>query len=158
VRFAVSVAEGKSQTQSAIDAYDVSSMGSAKSLGSQLVRKPKVNAAISEIMEYYGLGRFERIRKLKTHVDNRDPNISLKALDQSWKIDGSYRETHLHVGMTRAEFDELEVIINEEKELQASNTKALAELDKEEKELLKELKAIQSKDKTVAKPKKTNDD
>jgi predicted transcriptional regulator len=66
-RFAVSVAEGKSQTQSAIDAYEVSSMASAKSLGSQLMKKPKVNAAISELMEYHGIGRSERIKKLASN-------------------------------------------------------------------------------------------
>jgi hypothetical protein len=26
--------------------------------------------------------------------DNRDPNVSLKALDQSWKLDGAYIENH----------------------------------------------------------------
>ena len=91
-RFAVSVAEGKSQTQSAIDAYDVSSMGSAKSLGSQLMKKPRVNAAISELMEYHGMGRSYRVQKLKEHLDSPDPVISLKSLEISYKADGTFRE------------------------------------------------------------------
>ena len=93
VRFAVSVAEGKSRTQSAIDAYDVSSMGSAKSLGSQLMKKPRVNAAISELMEYHGMGRSYRIQKLKEHLDSPDPVISLKSIEISFKADGTFRET-----------------------------------------------------------------
>ena len=145
VRFAMSVAEGKSQTQSVIEAYDVSSMGSAKSLGSQLMRKPKIDAAISELMEYHGMGRSYRVAKLKIHVDHRDPNISLKALDQSWKIDGSYRETHLHVGMTREDYDELEVRIKEEEAIQRKNNKAIAKIEKEEAELLKELEELEAK-------------
>jgi DNA-binding CsgD family transcriptional regulator len=91
-RFAVSVAEGKSQTQSAIEAYDVSSMGSAKSLGSQLMKKPRVNAAISELMEYHGMGRSYRVQKLKEHLDSPDPVISLKSLEISYKADGTFRE------------------------------------------------------------------
>ena len=96
-RFALSIAEGKSQTASAIDAYDVSSMDSAKSLGRQLMKKPKVNAAISELMEYHGIGRPERIKRLASHIYHRDPNISLKALDQSWKLDNSYNEPQVAV-------------------------------------------------------------
>ncbi len=92
VRFAVSVAEGKSQTRSAIEAYDVSSMGSAKSLGSQLMKKPRVNAAISELMEYHGMGRSYRVQKLKEHLDSPDPVISLKSLEISYKADGTFRE------------------------------------------------------------------
>jgi phage terminase small subunit len=161
-RFALSIAEGKTQTASAFDAYDVSSMDSAKVLGSQLMKKPKVNAAISEIMEYYGLGRFERIKKLKIHVDHRDPNISLKALDQSWKIDGSYRETHLHVGMTREEYEESLVTIKEEQAIQRENNKAIAKIEKEEAELKKLLEIAEAeerkKNKPSAKPKKKNDE
>ena len=69
------------------------------------MRKPKIDAAISELMEYHGMGRSYRVQKLKAHVENRDPNISLKALDQSWKIDGSFRETHINVEMTREDFE-----------------------------------------------------
>ena len=87
------MAEGKSQTRSAIEAYNVSSMGSAKSLGSQLMQKPRVNAAISELMEYHGMGRSYRIQKLKEHLDHPDPVISLKSLEISYKADGTFRET-----------------------------------------------------------------
>ena len=95
-RFVMSIAEGKSQTQSAIDAYEVSSVASAKALGSQLMSKPKIGAAVAEWMDYHGLDKSYRVLKLRKHVDNRDPNVSLKALDQSWRLDNSYSET-VHV-------------------------------------------------------------
>jgi phage terminase small subunit len=98
-RFVQSIAEGKSQTQSAMDAYEVSSLASAKALGSQLMKKPKIEAAVSEWMDYHGLTKDYRVQRLKKHVDNRDANVSLKALDQTWKLDNSYRETHVNVSV-----------------------------------------------------------
>lgn len=38
------------------------------------------------------MDRSYRVGKLKQHVDNKDPGISLKALDQSWRLDGAYQE------------------------------------------------------------------
>ena len=108
-RFAVSVANGMSQTKAAIDSYEVSSMRSAKALGSQLMKKPKIDAAISELMEYHGMGRHYRVAKLKAHLDHPDPVISLKSLEMSFKADGTFRENHLHVAMTREDFEEIQV-------------------------------------------------
>lgn len=94
--FVIEKAKGKSSTQSALESYDARSRDTAKVIGSQLMDNPKVRMAIDELMDAHGLTRSYRIGKLKNHVDNRDPNISLKALDQSWKIDGTYIDTHLH--------------------------------------------------------------
>lgn len=118
VRFAVSVAEGKSRTQSAIDAYDVSSMGSAKSLGSQLMKKPRVNAAISELMEYHGMGRSYRIQKLKEHLDSPDPVISLKSIEISFKADGTFREIQLPVPVN------IEAMVEHRQSLEAASAEA----------------------------------
>ena len=123
-RFAVSVAEGKSQTQSAIDAYDVSSMGSAKSLGSQLIQKPRVNAAISELMEYHGMGRHYRVQKLKEHLDSPDPVISLKSLEISYKADGTFREILVPVPIN---FD---AIVEQRQSIEAASAEAQARKDK----------------------------
>lgn len=90
--FVIEKARGKTNTQAVLSSYEVSSMESAKVIGSQLMSKPEVQTAISELMEHHGLTRSYRIKKLKTHVDNRDPNVSLKALDMSFKIDGTYQE------------------------------------------------------------------
>jgi phage terminase small subunit len=149
-RFAVSVAQGMSQTKAAIDSYETSSMASAKSLGSQLMKKPKIDAAISELMEYHGIGRSKRVQVLGKHVFNRDPNVSLKALDQSWKIDGSYRETHLHVGMTREDVEELQESISEAKERRAEAQQEINEARARRKELEAMLAEMEAKESGIA--------
>ena len=134
-RFAVSVAEGKSQTQSAIDAYEVSSVGSAKSLGSQLMKKPRVNAAISELMEYHGMGRSYRVQKLKEHLDSPDPVISLKSLEISYKADGTFREILVPVPIN---FD---AIVEHRQSIEAASAEAQARKDK----ALKQIAELEAK-------------
>jgi hypothetical protein len=41
-------------------------------------------------MNFHGMTRSYRIGKLKNHVDHIDPIVSLKALDMTFKLDGSY--------------------------------------------------------------------
>jgi hypothetical protein len=64
------------------------------------MQKPDIQTAVSEIMQETGLTRRYRVQKLKTHIDHPDPNVSLKGLDQSWKLDGAYREENVHVHMS----------------------------------------------------------
>ena len=96
-KFVLEVAKGKTRTQSALASYECSSLESAKSIGNQLMAKSDIQVAVSEIMQQEGLPRRYRVRKLKEHIDNRDPNISLKGLDQSWKLDGAYTDTHVNI-------------------------------------------------------------
>jgi predicted transcriptional regulator len=99
-RFAVEVAKGSTQTQAALVSHECGSRDSAKSLGYQLMQKPDIQVAVNEIMQQQGLTRGYRVHKLKQHVDAPDPNVSLKALDQSWKLDGAYAaEKHLNVNV-----------------------------------------------------------
>lgn len=102
-RFALSVAEGKTQTQAALDSHECSSLDSAKSMGYQLMQKPDIQTAVAEIMQEEGLTRRYRVQKLKGHIDHSDPNVSLKAMDQSWKLEGAYTEKHVHVHATYEE-------------------------------------------------------
>jgi len=95
-KFVSEVARGRTKTEAALKSFDVNSRESAKTIGIELMKKPQVEMAVKDLMEYYGMGRAYRVQKLKGHVDNRDPNISLKALDQSWKLDGGYVEHHIH--------------------------------------------------------------
>ena len=81
---------GKTATQAAFNSFEVSSRDSAKVIGSQLMKKDNVQTAIKDLMEFHGLTGSYRILKLKGHVDNRDPHVSLKALDMSFKLDSSY--------------------------------------------------------------------
>jgi len=102
-RFALSVAEGKTQTQAALDSHECSSLDSAKSMGHQLMQKPDIRTAVADLMQEEGLTRRYRVQKLKTHVDHPDPNVSLKGLDQSWKLDGAYTEKHVHAHVSYAD-------------------------------------------------------
>jgi len=89
-KFAVAVAGGKSQTQAAFDAYDVTDRVSAKAIGHKLMKDEGVKAAVTDLMEMEGLTKKSRVKRLKEIVYHKDPHASLKALDQSWKLDGSY--------------------------------------------------------------------
>lgn len=90
-RFVIEVASGKSQTQAAIAAFNVGTMDSAKTIGSRLARDPDIQEAITAVMESEGLDRTHLVRRLKTHVDNdRDPNVSLRAVDMGLKLHDAY--------------------------------------------------------------------
>ena len=141
-RFVQSIAEGKSQTQSAIDAYEVSSIASAKALGSQLMKKPEISGAVAEWMNYHGLTKDYRVQKLKKHVDNRDPSISLKALDQSWKLDNSYNEPQVNVQINYAD------IVQERKSLEEAREEALQRRE----EILKQIAEKEAKRKNLGDP------
>lgn len=100
-RFALAVAKGSTATQAALNSFEVSSMNSAKVIGSQLMAKPEVKMAIDELMEHHGLTRSYRIQRIKHHVDHADPNVSLKALDMTFKLDGTYApEKHQVISTT----------------------------------------------------------
>ena len=95
-KFVLAIAEGKTQTKAALDSHDCSSLDSAKSMGYQLMQKPDIQTAVSELMQETGLTRRYRVQKLRSHIDHPDPNVSLKGLDQSWKLDGAYTDNHVH--------------------------------------------------------------
>jgi DNA-binding Lrp family transcriptional regulator len=121
-KFALAISEGKTQTQAALDSHECSSLNSAKSMGYQLMQKPDIQTAVAELMQEEGLTRRYRVQKLKGHIDHPDPNVSLKGLDQSWKLDGAYTEKHIHVHATYEDM-----------------TKNLAELQKKRRQLEVEL-------------------
>lgn len=121
-KFVLEIANGKTQTQAALHSFDVGSLENAKSMGSHLMAKPDIQLAVSEIMEQEGLTKRYRVRKLKQHVEAKNPSISLKALDQSWKLDGAYTDTHVHHVMDYGEI-----------------CKSLEEIRKEKIQLLRQL-------------------
>ena len=95
-KFVLAKAEGKTHSQAALNSFECGSMESAKSIGSQLMKRNDIAIAICDIMQEQGLTKTYRVQKLKTHVDHPDPNVSLKGLDQSWKLDGAYTEKIVH--------------------------------------------------------------
>jgi hypothetical protein len=96
-RFVLEKSKGKTNTDAVMKSYDVTSRESAKVLGSNLMDKEDIRLAIDELMEQAGMGRKYRVQRLKTCVDHPDPNVTLKALDQTWKLDGSYAPERLDV-------------------------------------------------------------
>lgn len=110
--FALAIAEGKSQTQAAMESHDCSTLDSAKNLGSRLMARPDIQMAVADLMQEEGLTRRYRVQKLKRHIDHPDPNVSLKGLDQSWKLDGAYKEEHVHIYMNH------EDIVKEKKKIE----------------------------------------
>jgi predicted transcriptional regulator len=102
-QFVIEKAKGKTNTQAVMASYEVSSLDSAKVIGSQLMAKPEIKLALNELMDCH-LPQHHRIRKLRSHVVHPDPNISLKALEMANKLDGSYApEKHLAIISVREE-------------------------------------------------------
>lgn len=99
-KFCIAMAQGKTQTQAAMDSYDVTSRESAKVIGSQLMAKPEIQMSIPELMDYCVIDKPYRIRRLKQIIDSPDLNIAYKGLDMSFKLDGSYApEKYLNVNV-----------------------------------------------------------
>ncbi len=96
-KFVVEKVKGKSNIQAVTISHDVTTKESAKSMASQLMAKPEIQMSITELMEYCGIDKPYRIRRLKQIIDSSDLNIAHKGLDMSFKLDGSYAdEKHLH--------------------------------------------------------------
>lgn len=91
-RFCLKKVQGLSNSRAVIQSgFNVSSPQSVKSVATQLMRKEKIKKTITELMEECGLSKRYKVQRLKTHIDNSvDGNISLKALDMSFKLDSSY--------------------------------------------------------------------
>lgn len=89
-KFCIAKAEGKTNVQAVTDSYEVTSAASAKSLGYTLMKNGEIQKAIAELMEEIGMGRHYRVRKLKSHVENLDPSISLRALDMGFRLADDY--------------------------------------------------------------------
>ena len=108
-RFVLAKAEGKTNSQSALNSFECGSMASAKSIGSQLMGRDDIKIAICDIMEEEGIGRRHRIRTLKKHIDNTlDSHVSLKGVDIANKMEGLYGiDKHLHVHTTNEDYKEI---------------------------------------------------
>ncbi|MFH0773888.1 MAG: AsnC family protein, partial [bacterium] len=95
-KFVLGKVEGKSNIQAVMQSHDVTSKESAKSMASQLMGKTLIQMSLDELMEYCGIDKPYRIRRLKQIIDSSDLSIVHKGLDMSFKLDGSYApEKHL---------------------------------------------------------------
>ncbi len=119
--FVMNMAQGQTRINSAMNSFECTSRDSAKSLAYNLMQKPEITNAIEILMENVGLTKQYRIKKLKTHVDSGSADISLKALDQSWKLDGSYApekslNLSLNVNVSDEELQNLQELLKVAKE------------------------------------------
>ncbi len=115
--FVVNVVEGNSLTDSAMQAYDCKDRKSASAVSAELMRKPEITMSIAELMNYHGLSHSYRISRLKQHVDNPDPHVSLKALDMSFRLDNTYppqRSVNLNVDLHKIDPVDLSRYVNKE--------------------------------------------
>jgi hypothetical protein len=87
-KFVIEMASGASQTAAACSAYEVSSRAAAKSLGSELMQQTAIRESILEICDRQGLTREHLIRRLKQHVDGKDPGTSIRATELGLKVQG----------------------------------------------------------------------
>ena len=87
-RFVLEKAEGKSNTAAAEIAFDTTNRKSAKVIGCQLMADPDVQKALADLLFEEGIGRRRRVQRLREMIEHPDPNIAIKGLDQSWRLDG----------------------------------------------------------------------
>lgn len=99
-KFVLEKAKGKTATEAVLASYEVSSRESAKVIGSQLMDKEEIKQALEDVMNYHGLTRNYRVRRLKHHTDSVDPYIALRALDMAFKLSDEYPRAGKNDGMT----------------------------------------------------------
>src|SRR3972149_7714147 len=118
-KFVLGKVEGKNNIQAVTKSHDVTSKKSAKSMASQLMGKPEIQISITELMDYCGIDKPYRIRRLKQIIDSSDLNIAHKGLDMSFKLDGSYAP-QVYIGLTREDYlNEIEKIDDRSAEIQS---------------------------------------
>jgi len=100
-RFVMEIVQGNNQTQAALTAFDVGSLDSAKTIGCRLMKNDDIKEAIDAVMETEGLTRRYLVRKLKSHVDGVDPNVSLRATETGLKLHGVFPAKDLTINVKR---------------------------------------------------------
>lgn len=98
-KFALAKVEGKSNTDAAMIAFDVTSRGSAKVLGCNTMKDPDVKTVISDILYQEGIGRRTRIKRLKEIVFGPDMSVALRGLDMANRMDGAYEPEKVEISV-----------------------------------------------------------
>ena len=119
--FALALTSGRTKTESAALSYDTSTIDSARTIGKRLSADSDIQTAVSEILQRNGLTKQYRVNRLRELVDSLDPSIVLRALEITFKLDGSYSpETHNVNVRTYKE------IVQSQQTLEEAQAKALA--------------------------------
>ena len=90
--FVIAVASGESQTSAALKTYDVTSRESGKALGHTLMGNLNIKEALAEIRDRE-IPISHLVKRLRHHVDSRDPATSLRAVDMGLKLHDAYPAT-----------------------------------------------------------------
>ena len=88
--FAMAVAHGKTQTAAAIDAFDVTTRDSAKTIGARLMKDAEVVTAIKDILQQEGATPEWVAKRFKHWGDSPDPQASLRATENVAKLHDMY--------------------------------------------------------------------
>jgi hypothetical protein len=87
-KFVLAKAEGKTNIDAVFESHEVTSRESAKTIGTRLNGRADVQQAIADIMNSEGVTRHKLVRKLSTHIDSDEPNISLRGVEMGLKLHG----------------------------------------------------------------------
>jgi hypothetical protein len=95
-RFVKHYLETGNGTEAAMSAYDVTDRNTARSIGTENLRKPAVQDAVAELLDAGGLSD-EKLLAIHAHylglcasADPRMKAIGLKALDMAYRLKGAY--------------------------------------------------------------------
>ncbi|MBP7231032.1 MAG: hypothetical protein KBA28_03795 [Syntrophaceae bacterium] len=87
-RFVLARAQGKTNTQAALESFDVTSRESAKAIGQRLQHDPDVNTALADLLAQEGIGRRRRVQRLKDVIEAADLGVCVRGLDLAAKLTG----------------------------------------------------------------------
>ena len=136
--FALALADGQSKSRAAALAYDTSTVDSARTIGKRLSADSDIQTAVSEILQRNGLTKQYRVNRLRELVDSLDSNIALRAIDMTFKLDGSYSPENHNVNVRT-----YEALVEHRQTLEEASREAQARKDA----LLKQIAILKAQDK-----------
>jgi phage terminase small subunit len=86
IKFVKGVAEGKSQTQAALEAYDTTSIDVAKNIGSDNLTKPNVREALDIAMVKLNLTPERALKPIDDALNDDDVKTRLMGSDRALKL------------------------------------------------------------------------
>jgi hypothetical protein len=96
-KYCIAKASGADNKTAARAAYPTAKESSLSVISSQLSVDPDCQTAISTLLARHGLTKDYRTSRLATCISSPDLNLVLKALSESWKLDGSYSPVQIDV-------------------------------------------------------------
>ncbi len=125
-QFALCKAEGRTNTDAAMIAFDVTSRESAKVLGCNTMKDPDVTTAIQDLLYQEGLGRRKRIKRLRDIIEAKDLGIVAKGLDMANKLTGEYAPERINLN---SQISGTHILIELIKDMEAAKKAAIPDED-----------------------------